>query len=469
MKILFIGARLFDDVYFYLQEKNIKSILTESNENSDNLDLADKYYIVPRGMSEPLKIAIEEKVDGVIPLIGIDTPLFDVALMKEVLENNYNIPVISSNKIAIKICINKFLTKKFFRYFNIKTPKYFIFNNNKDDDNNEDNKTNKKNSKKEDNEDKNKNMKNEDKKEDSSDNADYNLKLSEIDSLDIINSSSAYDNLKSFIKYLNNYENKDYENKNYHECNYYETNVHENSNNLINNPNFPCVLKQFEGQGGKDIVIAKDMNSFVEYTNKFNLTLCEEYIDGYEISIEVLSYKNVYIPLVPVYKGETSLEGIHPLNKVRYAPSEVEGLDNDLVKDLAVKIAKNLNAEGTIDIDFIFSKKNKELYVIEINPRPSGTRYLSMASTSISPLLKLVDMISGDFNLNKINNEIKNYCALEVPIGSYTSPKLEKSSKKFDKNSWVVHGPENYKRVTVSGENKEKLFEIVNDTLNLEI
>ncbi|GAA5819453.1 MAG: ATP-grasp domain-containing protein [Methanobrevibacter sp. CfCl-M3] len=462
MKILFIGARLFDDVYFYLHEKNIKSILTESNENSDNLGLADKYYIVPRGMSKPLKIAIEEKVDGVIPLIGIDTPLFDVALMKEVLENNYNIPVISSNKIAIKICINKFLTKEFFKYFNIKTPKYFIFhNNNNKDDNNKDNKTNKKNSKN------NKKEDNEDKKEDSNDNADYNLKLSEIDSLDIINSSSAYGNLKSFIKYLNNYENKGYENKNYHKCNVYETN--KSNNDLINNLNFPCVLKQFEGQGGKDIVIAKDMDSFVEYTNKFDLTLCEEYIDGYEISIEVLSYKNVYIPLVPVYKGETSLEAIHPLNKVRYAPSEIEGLDNDLVKDLAVKIAKNLNAEGTIDIDFIFSKKNKELYVIEINPRPSGTRYLSMASTSISPLLKLVDMISGDFNLNKINNEIKNYCALEIPIGSYTSSKLEKSSKKFDKNSWVVHGPENYKRVTVSGENKEKLFEIVNATLNLEI
>jgi len=462
MKILFIGARLFDDVYFYLHEKNIDSILTESNENSDNLGLADKYYIVPRGMSEPLKIAIEEKVDGVIPLIGIDTPLFDVALMKEVLESNYNIPVISSNKIAIKICINKFLTKEFFRYFNIKTPKYFIFNNNNNkDDNNKDNKTNKKNSKN------NKKEDNEDKKEDSNDNADYNLKLSEIDSLDIINSSSAYDNLKSFTKYLNNYENKDYETKNYHKCNVYETN--KSNNDLINNLNFPCVLKQFEGQGSKDIVIAKDMDSFVEYTNKFDLTLCEEYIDGYEISIEVLSYKNVYIPLVPVYKGETSLEGIHPLNKVRYAPSEIEGLDNDLVKDLAVKIAKNLNAEGTIDIDFIFSKKNKELHVIEINPRPSGTRYLSMASTSISPLLKLVDMISGDFNLNKINNEIKSYYALEIPIGSYTSPKLEKSSKKFDKNSWVVHGPEDYKRVTVSGENKEKLFEIVKDTLNLEI
>ena len=78
MKILFIGSRLFDDVYYYCKENNIETILTESNENAENLEYADKSYIVPRGMEEPYKIAIKEKVNGVIPLIGIDPPLIDV-------------------------------------------------------------------------------------------------------------------------------------------------------------------------------------------------------------------------------------------------------------------------------------------------------------------------------------------------------------------------------------------------------
>ena len=50
MKILFIGSRLFDDVSWYLKQENITSIITESNENAINLDLADYNYIVPRGM-----------------------------------------------------------------------------------------------------------------------------------------------------------------------------------------------------------------------------------------------------------------------------------------------------------------------------------------------------------------------------------------------------------------------------------
>jgi len=408
MKILFIGARLFDDVYFYLQEKNIFSVLTESNENSINLSLANKYYIVPRGIDNPMKIAIEEKVDGVIPLIGIDPPLFNFALMKETLENNFNIPVISSNKVAVKICLNKFLTKEFFKYFNIKTPNYFVFQNNK-----------------------------------------FKSNINNYDKLKFDIDSGINSNLKSFLSYLNdNHENY-------------------TMDNLDRDADFPFVLKQFEGQGGRDIIISKNISSFSEYTNKFDSTLCEEYIDGYEISIEVLSYNSEYIPLVPVYKGETSLEGTHPLKKIRSAPCQIDGLDNDLVRSIAVKIAKTLNSEGTIDIDFIFSKKDKELHVIEINPRPSGTRYLSTASTSISPLLKLVDMISGDFNIKDINNEIKNYYALEIPIGSYTSLELKKSLKKFNKNSWIVHGPENYKRVTISAENKEKLCEITNNILKL--
>ncbi|MDR2829986.1 MAG: hypothetical protein LBB45_02950 [Methanobrevibacter sp.] len=113
-----------------IQEKNIFSILTEPNANSNNIDLADKYYIVPRDIDESMKIAIKKPVDGIILLIGIDSPLFDVVLMRESLENDYNIVVIFSSKTAVKICTNKFLTKEFFKYFNIKIPNYFIFQNN---------------------------------------------------------------------------------------------------------------------------------------------------------------------------------------------------------------------------------------------------------------------------------------------------------------------------------------------------
>ena len=88
MKILFIGARLFDDVALYTKKNCIQSIISESNAESHNLKLADSNYIVSRGMEEPMKIAIQEEVDGVVPLIGIDGPLIEVAIMKKKLEED---------------------------------------------------------------------------------------------------------------------------------------------------------------------------------------------------------------------------------------------------------------------------------------------------------------------------------------------------------------------------------------------
>lgn len=112
MKILFIGSRLFDDVAWYLKKLGIESIITESNENADNLSLADKQYIVPRGMEEPMHIAIKEDVDAVIPLIGIDPPLIDVGRMKDKLESDYDIPVVAAPYYAANLAADKYETKR---------------------------------------------------------------------------------------------------------------------------------------------------------------------------------------------------------------------------------------------------------------------------------------------------------------------------------------------------------------------
>ena len=86
MKVLFIGSRLYDDVAYHVDKLGVESIITESNEEAPNLDLPTKYYIVPRGMDKPMEIAIEEEVDAIVPLLGIDPPLMSVAIMKEEIE-----------------------------------------------------------------------------------------------------------------------------------------------------------------------------------------------------------------------------------------------------------------------------------------------------------------------------------------------------------------------------------------------
>jgi carbamoylphosphate synthase large subunit len=373
MKILFIGARLFDDVALYTKKKSIKSIISESNSQSPNLKLADSNYIVSRGMDEPMKIAIQEEVDGVVPLIGIDGPLIEVATMKEELENDYGIPVIASPVSAAKLCVNKLKTKDFFVQNNIKTPEYFKIKKN------------------------------------------------------------IYENIPSKIKY-----------------------------------NEPMVLKQIEGQGGSGIKIIHSIKEAEEYFKEFENGVAEKFIEGPEISIEVLRWKGKTVPLIPVFKGKTTLECIHPLKKIKKAPLEICDIDNKennlKIQKIAVEIAEKFGIEGTADIDIIFDTKEQENNVIEINARPSGTRYITGAATGINIMHELIDMASGNWNATKVKSRIKNYSAIEIPVGSYLSNKNNYKFREFsNKNSWIIHGPKNYERITIRGETMANAIKISED------
>lgn len=388
MKILFIGARLFDDVSEYCLREGIETVLSESNSDSNNLDLADKYYIVPRGMEGPKEIAIKEDVDAIVPLIGIDGPLMDLAILKEEIETDYGIPVITANYNATSISNDKIKTKNFFLENKIKTPDFYLESY------------------------KNKNLSN-----------NYNLKDED-----------------AFSLFLNK-----------------------------NDLNYPFVLKQAIGQGGKDIKVINSGSDAVEYFLEYDSSLIEKYVNGYEVSIEVLSYKNEYFPLVPVFKGMTTLEGTHPLNKTRSAPLGIENVINEDIRKLASSIAKKLDVESTMDIDLIVDFETKDVFVIELNTRPSGTRYLSSAASGINPLYSVIDMARGEFKYSKLEKSLKNYYSLEIPVGNFNGFRFKnksngKPSKEFLKpNSWVVHGPKDYERITISAETKNKAFKIAEE------
>jgi len=358
MKILFVGARLFDDIAIYTKKEGITSIITESNPDSKNLHLSDFHYIVPRGMEGPKEIALKEDVDAVVPLIGIDKPLFEIAEMKEDLEKNYGLPVVASPVNAVSISRDKLKTKEFFVKHGIKTP--------------------------------------------------------------------------SFSK------------------------ISQNPSEIP----LPAVFKQLEGQGGSGVKIAADMGNLKNCIKDFEGAIVEEFIEGTEVSIEVLRWKNETVPLVPVYKGKTTLECIHPLDKLKTAPLNMENQRNEDIRLLAGKIADLLGSQGVIDIDMIIDKKTGINYFIEINTRPSGTRYLTAASTNISPMHELVDMATGNWNSKDVQKRIMQYTALEIPIGDYKTKKNNYKFRDFEnENCWVIHGPQNFQRITIRAESIHKANE----------
>ncbi len=360
MKLLFIGSRLYDDIDWYVRSKGIESVLTESNENAINLDLPDQVFIVPRGMDGPKQVALMQNVDAIVPLIGIDPPLIDVAKMKEEVEEEYGIPVIAAGVRAVELTSDKLKTKEFYTEIDVATPEYQILN--------------------------------------------------------------SPDEL---------------------------------------NLEFPVVLKQGAGQGGKDIKIAKSIEDIEEYFEEFDYALCEKFVEGSEISIEVLGYNGEYVALPPIYKGETTLEGTHPLNKVKTGPCMVEGLDNNLVQHIAYKVAKNLDSDGIFEMDFMYSKQENQLYAIEVNTRPNGTRYLTTATCGVNSLCELINMAIGEFSLAKISDKLQYYYSIEIPIGNYEGPSPKEPIKSFEANDFVVHGPEGYQRVTARANSKKELENLV--------
>ncbi|WP_323736666.1 ATP-grasp domain-containing protein [Methanosphaera sp. ISO3-F5] len=374
MKILFIGSRLFDDAAWYAKKHEIETIITESNEKAMNLDLADKKYIVPRGMEEPINIAIKEDVDAVIPLIGIDPPLTDVGLMKEKLEKENNIPVIAASSNTAQLAANKYDTKQMLTKNNIKTPK--------------------------------------------------------------------------FKKLEKPYQIQDLENE------------------------LPIVLKTPDGQGGVGVKIALNTEDIQDFIKDKNNIFTEKFVQGTEISIETLRWKEQTIALAPVYKGDTTLEGTHPLSKIKQAPLNISGIDNQqhnqAIRDLAEKLADMVKVEGTMDIDILHDARNNENYVIELNTRPSGTRYMTAATTNIYPICQLIDMACGTWSPENVKKEMKSYYATELPVGDFPENRQTPKIKQFSgENSYIVHGPKHYQRVTIRANSKENLnnltYELVPD------
>ena len=370
MKILFIGSRLFDDVSWYTREENITTIISESNENAVNLDLADKHYIVERGMDGPREVAIKEDVDAVIPLIGIDGPLVDVGRLKDRLEEENDRPVVAAGYDCASIAADKYRCKKLLEKNGINTPSFEKLDNNV-----------------------------------------------ELDKL----------------------------------CD-----------------KLPTVLKTPEGQGGSGVKIALTAEDVEEFIRDKDNIFTEEYIEGFEASIEVLRWNKEEVALSPIYKGNTTLEGTHPLSKIKRGPLDIEGLDNSrhnqALRQLAQNLAKLVDVEATMDIDILHDCAAGEDYVIELNTRPSGTRYMSAATTDIYPLCQLVDMASGNWKSRKVEKHMKNYHSAELPIGDFPQDKCILENKVFNgEASYVVYGPQHYQRLTARAPTRESLNELVRD------
>ena len=146
---------------------------------------------------------------------------------------------------------------------------------------------------------------------------------------------------------------------------------------------YPVIIKPRFGRGGKGIQKIEDRKTFLFFAKERKECIWQEYIDGEEFTIDILSdWKAKVITTVPRKRISTesgvSVKGIVERNK------KIEGL--------AKKIAETLKITGPSNIQCFC--KSDALWFTEINPRLSGGLALS-EKAGAKILENLVRLLSG--------------------------------------------------------------------------
>ena len=199
------------------------------------------------------------------------------------------------------------------------------------------------------------------------------------------------------------------------------------------------------------------------HDGRFNDGYFEEFIDAMEVSVNVFSRNGRHTFFPPVYKGKTSLDLTHPLEKVRVVTSwDVER--NKTIKPIVETIAKNLQGNGWFDIELLVAKD--KIYLMEINARYSGITKLNYISTGVNPYQVALDSLVSEFSENNLYFSYVNTCnfSIETPITS----KIDTSADNIE--GLLVHISTTMKntigRVTYSADSTELLFDSLNKILS---
>ncbi|MEW5705306.1 MAG: ATP-grasp domain-containing protein [Actinomycetota bacterium] len=175
---------------------------------------------------------------------------------------------------------------------------------------------------------------------------------------------------------------------------------------------YPLVLKQIDQAGGTGMRIAKNQADLKKAFAKSNRLLVEKYTAGPEFSVEVLNYGGKTLPLLPVFKGYTNHQCLHPMERVKLAPAPLAETNIAKLRALARDVIRTLDIQPTGDVDIVWSEDGPR--ILEINPRFGGVTALSMAASGIISYHAIVDMLLNRWT--STNYRFDRHYAADMPI-----------------------------------------------------
>ncbi len=193
---------------------------------------------------------------------------------------------------------------------------------------------------------------------------------------------------------------------------YYETVL-----NQIKNLKFPAVIKDTLGLSsyGMDVVnfFGEAKSLLLSKKNKSD-RLVEEFIDGIQFGAEIYGRGGSYTVLPPLMYSVNKYGITSPKQSIKLGPITNPRFHIDELTEELKKLACVLNLSGNAQVDLVF--KDGEWYVIEVNPRLSGSSELYAAYEERSVFERLLGCALDLKNECASKNEcgLKIKCAEEV-------------------------------------------------------
>jgi len=204
---------------------------------------------------------------------------------------------------------------------------------------------------------------------------------------------------------------------------------------LLSKPLWDCLAN-----GIRFIADEADWQAYLACPYEGN-TVLERCVEGELCSVEVIGADGHYVLQPLIWKGRTGGAPTFVFSQLRYAaprPSADRAFEE--VSRRLVQLCRRLDIRGAVEVEMIYS--GGKYWIIEINPRVSGSTGLSIAASGRNTYLCLLDLLIGDWPHSPASPHAPRL-ACQLPLATMRERALEAARGEVDvvrANDFTIDG-----------------------------